>query len=158
MPKSYVISVDSDTYYSGTITDRVYYMDWSKLPRGRYSVDWTFQSATIAGLDTLLATGPICLHLDAFQGAYQFQARSEDCPTHAVFGSLEANFFTATAGIMTTDVKTNSVITLDTLPSYNRFLVKLRYGMSEVAPASFSRYFLSFEFTLIDEGEDNQYH
>lgn len=149
--KTYDISVDSDTNSSGTITDRVYYMDFSKLPRGRYSVDWTFQSGSIAGLATLLGNGPICVHMDSFTGPYQFQAAASTCQTHSVFGSLVPNMLSATDGFMGCDLKQNGAITLDTLPPSGLFTIKLRYGMGTTAPASFARYFMTMELTPLDD-------
>ena len=149
--KSYDISVDSDTYASGTITDRVYYFDFTKLPNCKYVVDWTFQSGTIAGLTTLLDSGPICVHMDSFTGPYQYQAAASTCPTHAVFGALVPNMLSATDGFMGCDIKQNGTIVLDSLPRNGLFTIKLRYGMGTTAPASFSRYFMTMEFTPLDE-------
>jgi hypothetical protein len=148
--KSYDISVDSDTYASGTITDRVYYFDFTKLPRGKYLIDWTFQTGTIAGLTTLLDSGPICVHMDSFTGAYQFQGGASSCPTHAVFGSLVPNMLSATDGFLGCDVKQNGTITLDSLPYATFFTIKLRYGMGTTPPASFSRYFMTMELTPLE--------
>lgn len=153
--KSYDISVDSDTNASGAITDRVYYFDFSKLPMGKYSVDWTFQSGNIAGLTTLLGNGPICVHMDSFTGAYQYQATGSSSPTHSVFGALVPNMISATDGTMGCDLKTNGTIILDTLPPNGFFTIKLRYGMSTTAPASFSRYFMTMELTPLDDGYDS---
>lgn len=149
--KTYDISVDSDTFASGTITDRVYYFDFSKLPRGRYSIDWTFQTASIANLLTLMATGPICVHMDSWTGSYQYQAAVDTCPTHAVFGALVPNWYSATAGMMGVDLKQNGAIVIDSLPSTNFFTIKLRYGMGTAAPASFARYFMTIELTPLDD-------
>jgi len=151
MKISYDISVDSDTNASGTITDRVYYFDFSKLPRGKYYVDWTFQSGTIAGLATLLGNGPICVHMDSWTGSYQYQAAANTCPTHSVFGALVPNMLSATDGMMGCDLKQNGTITLETLPSTPFFTIKLRYGMSTTAPASFSRYFMTMELTPCED-------
>jgi len=149
--KSYDISVDSDTNASGTITDRVYYFDFNKLPKCKYVVDWTFQSGSIAGLATLLGNGPICVHMDSFTGAYQYQAAASTSPTHSVFGSLVPNMLSATDGFMGCDIKQNGTIVLDTLPPSGFFTVKLRYGMGTTAPASFSRYFMTMELTPLDD-------
>lgn len=147
--ESYDISVDSDTNASGTITDRVFYFDFSKLPRCKYAIDWTFQSASIAGLATLLGNGPICVHMDSFSGAYQYQAGADSCPTHSVFGALVPNMLSTTDGFMGADIKQNGTIVLDRLPSTPFFTIKLRYGMGTTAPASFSRYFMTIELTPI---------
>lgn len=149
---SYDISVDSDTFFGGTITDRVYYFDFAKIPKAqKYAVVWTFQTASIATLLTLLATGPICVHMDSFSGPYQFQARDTDCPTHSVFGALNPNFYSGTAGMMTTDTETNGTIILNSLPSTNFFTIKLRYGYGTAAPASFSRYVCTLQITPLFE-------
>jgi len=151
--KSYDISVDSDTYASGTITDRVYYFDFSKLPKGRYSVEWAFQSGTIAGLTTLLGNGPICVHMDSFTSSYQYQAAANTCPTHAVFGTLLPNLYSATDGLVGCDLNQNGAIILNSLPPNGFFTIKIRYGMGTTAPASFSRYYLSMELKPLDDDE-----
>jgi hypothetical protein len=148
--KSYDISVDSDTYVSGDISNRVYYFDFTKLPRGKYAVDWTFQSGSIAGLAGLLANGPICVHMDSWSGAYQYQAGDNTCPTHAVFGALVPNMLSATDGFLGCDLKQNGSITLDTLPFTQYFTIKFRYGMGTTPPASFSRYFMTMELTPLE--------
>lgn len=148
---SYDISVDSDTNASGDINNRVFYFDFSKLPRGRYAIDWTFQSGVITNLATLLANGPICVHMDSFTGPYQFQAAASTCPTHSVFGALVPNMLSATDGMMGADIKQNGTVILDTLPQNGFFTIKLRYGMGTTPPASFSRYFMTMELTPIDQ-------
>jgi len=149
--KSYDIAVDSDTNASGTITDRVYYFDFSKLPRSRYMIDWTFQSGSITGLASLLVNGPICVHMDSFTGPYQYQAADLTCPTHSVFGALVPNMLSATDGFLGADIKQNGTIIIDTLPPSGLFTIKLRYGMGTTAPASFSRYYMAMELTPIDD-------
>jgi hypothetical protein len=152
--KSYDISVDSDVNAAGTITDRVYYFDFSKLPRCRYSIDWTFQSAIIPTLSTLMADGPICIHMDSYTGPYQFQAAASTCPTHSVFGALVPNMISVAAGgFMGADMKQNGSILLDTLPPSGFFTIKIRYGMGTTAPTTFARYFMSMELTPLDDYE-----
>lgn len=148
--KSYDISVDSDVNAGGDIFNRVYYMDFTKLPKGKYTVDWTFQSGYIAGLAGILATGPVCVHMDSWTGAYQYQAADSSCPTHSVFGALVPNMATATDGYMGCDLKQNGSITIDTLPFSSFFTIKLRFGMGTTPPASFSRYFMTMELTPLE--------
>ena len=156
MSKSYDISVDSDTYFSGGITDRVYYFDWSKLPHTKYKIDWVFQTGSVADLVALLSFGPICVHMDNFCGAYQFQAGQNTCPTHSVFGKLMPNFFAdGLGGVMNNDNNTNGSIILDSLPSNPYFTVKLRYGLGTTAPATFGRYFMTMELTPIYDDDSS---
>lgn len=150
--KSYDISVDSDTNGGGDIFNRLYYFDFTKLPQGKYAIDWTFQSASIAGLATLLASGPICVHMDSFTGSYQYQAAASSCPTHSVFGALVPNMLSTTDGMLGADIKQNGSIILDSLPMNGFFTIKIRYGMGTTPPASFSRYFMTMELTPLDDG------
>jgi len=149
--KTYTISVDSSVYSSGDINNRVYYFDFTKLPKCRYSVDWTFMSTTVVALTTVIGSGPVCVHMDNFSGPNQFQARDTDCPTHAYFGALKPEWYSATDGILSTDLNTNSKIILDSLPSQPFFTVKLRYGMGTSPPANISAYVMTIELIPLDE-------
>jgi hypothetical protein len=156
-PVSYDISVDSDTNSSGDIYNRTYYMDWSKLPKAdRWQIEFTFQSSVVTGLASVLATGPICVHMDQLQGAYQFQAGASSSPTHSVFGFLVPNFISATDGTLGADVKQNGAVILDTLPTQPFFTVKLRYGFGTTPPSAFaSDYVMTLECTPLYRDEDD---
>ena len=150
--KSYDISVDSDTNAGGDLFNRVYYFDFNRLPKCKYALRWSFNTALIATLPTILADGPICVHMDSFTGAYQFQAAASSCPTHAVFGSLFPNLLsTAAGGVLTCDTQQSGTIILDSLPASPFFTVKIRYNMGTTPPAAFARYFMTLELTPLED-------
>lgn len=155
-PISYDISVDSDFSTSGDIYNRVYFMDWTKLPKAdKWAIDWTFQSGVVANLVTALATGPIAVHMDTLTGAYQFQASASSSPTHSVFGFLVPNYYSTTDGTLGADLKQNGTIILDTLPTQPFFTVKLRYGFGTTPPTSFATdYVMTLECTPLYEEDD----
>lgn len=154
-PISYDISVDSDTNASGDLYNRVYYMDWAKLPKAdRWAIDFTFQTGVITALATQLASGPICVHMDSLTGVYQLQAAASSSPTHSVFGFLVPNFISATDGFLGADMKQNGTIILDTLPTQPFFTVKLRFGYGATAPTAFARYTMTMECTPLYEEDD----
>lgn len=152
-PISYDISVDSDYSFSGDIYNRTYFFDWTKLPKAdKWAVDWTFQSGVVSGLATVLATGPICIHMDQITGAYQYQAGASSSNTHSVFGVLFPDFNSATDGTLGADLKQNGTIILDTLPTQPFFTVKIRYGFSTTPPTAFAAdYVMTLELTPIYE-------
>ena len=145
---SYTISVDSDVYSSGDINNRVYYFDFGKLPKGKYSVDWTLMMGPVTNLINVVNVGPVSVYMDSFLGANQYQAEATSSNTDAYFGSLNPVFYTATNGILTSNLTTTNQITLDSLPPSSFFTIKLRYGVGDNTFAfTMSRYVMTIILT-----------
>jgi len=124
MGKSYNIILESTVGTGGANYGKSYYIDWGRLPQGKYKVSFAFTSAVVATVNATVAN----LFVDLGQGLNTFIAQNPSASSsyrHNYLGFL-LQTGTGAGNSLYSDAFINPPVYIDQLPTNNTVVVEIR--------------------------------